>query len=944
MMDFTNVQDVALSILKATARAIRLNEEKDVRLPGDTQEEHYNIVSGNSTSLMTLARLILKVVHGSEVRGRVIATQSDPMFTDAYSSTYEKAYRILNFRASTKLEDGLRTYVNEIKQEGIRHLQSRIAHECSKDQSRNKKTLAIDFSQRLQIPSPTCKELAKAIEVLEEDFIKINQSTGAEACLNDCGLITKCINTGECKCIEDRCLSKLKGFMDSLEQSQLGYLSPGSQTSVANTAVQSNNKKIVIIGSGPTALCASVRLKELGHQDWKIYEKATSEVSLEEGYLDRTIDKHDFQWDFGSVQTLTSHYRWFDDLLDVAMLNTEWINSRDTRLAYVRRKFIKEPLLYHIKELPKDEAFEILSDLMELKSTANNDLKRNTVSEWALKTYGKSFANKFILPKIEKEWGRKESLMSYSYERIDLRKLGSSLLDLELENKSVRYPSEGNAYLWESIRRLAEISKPEDTSPVASISVKDKQIKFSDKSSVSYDALISTMSLDKLITLVSPDNPRLSALSPQLKENISPITIVGIGFSGKLPKHLEGIKAIEFPESHYPFYRVTVLSNLSPKLAPSNAFSLLVELGGARDTLKQHDMVPKIIELLKNATVIGNQKMVTSIVKEYEYGRPVPFYSGDSVLHDIQAELQSSNIWSRGSFGTWKYEASASVDQLCLQGVEAVDNILFHFPETTINYPERVMSMYRNVLPVGDDVHQLKPTNFYFLEFDFVIARRCSEDVSWLSELIPLLFGSETSLGSFKIFIYEECEDKNVLHDEQLHITRQMISAPDPGFETVAYLTHMKRMKGQPQEGDVSVFLSAKQTDVAELERTIRQLSSPSSTRQHFSYIGGNYINVKCETQEGEHCSSICKIFSSILRREGACPKGLSSYSSAGFYVSKQRLNQVRKPAIIAALDYISQNPKAAQQIGLMWHSIFYEPDRFSPQTNPSSVTSSKED
>jgi len=79
MMDFTNVEDVASSILKATERAIRLNEEKDVRLPGftqdcltshianyihlsgDTQEEHYNIVSGNSTSLMKLARLILKV-------------------------------------------------------------------------------------------------------------------------------------------------------------------------------------------------------------------------------------------------------------------------------------------------------------------------------------------------------------------------------------------------------------------------------------------------------------------------------------------------------------------------------------------------------------------------------------------------------------------------------------------------------------------------------------------------------------------------------------------------------------------------------------------------------------------------------------------------------------------------------------------------------------------
>ena len=48
--------------------------------------------------------------------------------------------------------------------------------------------------------------------------------------------------------------------------------------------------------------------------------------------------------------------------------------------------------------------------------------------------------------------------------------------------------------------------------------------------------------------------------------------------------------------------------------------------------------------------------------------------------------LQKQDIWSRGRFGSYKYEV-ANQDHSCMIGVEAVDNMLFGSKEFTVFYP-----------------------------------------------------------------------------------------------------------------------------------------------------------------------------------------------------------------------------------------------------------------
>ncbi len=64
------------------------------------------------------------------------------------------------------------------------------------------------------------------------------------------------------------------------------------------------------------------------------------------------------------------------------------------------------------------------------------------------------------------------------------------------------------------------------------------------------------------------------------------------------------------------------------------------------------------------------------ICRRLEHGYPTPSVERDGVLVDALPFLRQYNIWSRGRFGSYKYEVG-NQDHSLMLGVECADNVLF---------------------------------------------------------------------------------------------------------------------------------------------------------------------------------------------------------------------------------------------------------------------------
>jgi UDP-galactopyranose mutase len=442
-----------------------------------------------------------------------------------------------------------------------------------------------------------------------------------------------------------------------------------------------DQKRIVIIGAGPTGLGAGYRLRELGYSNFLILE-ARDKVG---GLASSEKSANGFTYDIGG-HVLFSHYEYFDRLFD-KLLGDEYQELLRESWVWMCDRFLPYPFQNNIKYLPREIVLECLLGLIEAQKQPFDLARFSNFEDFIQGVFGAGIAKHFMMPYNFKVWAHPPGMMNKEWigERVSVvdikRVLGNVVLDRNDAgwgpNATFKYPRHGGTgglfermepYVAENLRLNAK---------TVAVDAGNHEILLEDGTRERYDYLLSTMPMDLLVGSMNGDVPE-TVRDQASKLRHSGSYIVGVGIRQPAPSKKCWMY---YPESNCPFYRLTYLSNYSPEVVPdaSTNYSLLAEISRSEfKPVSKCTVIDETIQGMVNTRMISEsdrEDIVDTHVIDRDYTYPIPSLERDQALATIHPWLESVGIFSRGRFGAWRYEVG-NMDHSVAQGVEWVNRIV----------------------------------------------------------------------------------------------------------------------------------------------------------------------------------------------------------------------------------------------------------------------------
>jgi protoporphyrinogen oxidase len=457
----------------------------------------------------------------------------------------------------------------------------------------------------------------------------------------------------------------------------------------------SENKKIVIIGAGPCGLGAAWRLQELGIENFALYEKNDFVGGLSASFT----DERGFTWDIGG-HVLFSHYDYFDRLMQELIPEKGWLAHERESWIWMRNRFIPYPLQHNIGRLPQRDMLECLAGLLRCDTSRSFDFESSTFLDWIMHSFGDGLAKHFMIPYNKKVWAYPPEMLDAHWigERVavpDVHRIMDNIINDRDDcswgpNNTFSFPLHGGTgAIWRELAGRLPAEKLHTGVALQGWNSRKKILYFSNGDETRYDYLISTIPVNQLLMADRHEPP---AERPPFVSSAT--NIIGVGLKGTPPEKLTTKCWMYFPEDDNPFYRVTMFSNYSYNNVPGTDYwSLMGEV--SESELKPVDADRLLEDALQgfiNTGLIEDRNAIeTTWTHRAPVAYPTPFLGRDRLLNHWLEHLKNHDVYSRGRFGSWKYEIG-NMDHVVMQGVEAVENILFGTPELTLRAPGMVNS------------------------------------------------------------------------------------------------------------------------------------------------------------------------------------------------------------------------------------------------------------
>ena len=440
-------------------------------------------------------------------------------------------------------------------------------------------------------------------------------------------------------------------------------------------------QRILIIGAGPCGLACGRELSRLGCEDWLILERADHPGGLASSVVDRA----GFTWDLGG-HVVFSHYNAFDALLEEVM-GAE-ILSHD-RSSYVRfgGRWIPYPFQNNLRYLPEDLVAESLQGLKD----ASGGTPDMDFATWMRATFGRGITRLFMEPYNHKVWATAPERMASSwiaervavidYERaLDSVRNGNDDVAWGPNNRFV-FPAAGGT--GEIYRRLAarferQIRYSEE---VVEIDAARRSVQIGSGEELRYTSLVSTMPLDLLVASLADCPPEVRGAAAQLRHN--GVYMVGVGYQTPLADEKSWMY---FPQDDAPFYRATNFAKYSAENVPggdtARFCAYMTETSYSPEKpVSGADLRERVEAGLRASGVVDGRPAIASVhLEDIPYAYPVPTLERDASLSTIQPWLRQHEIFSRGRFGSWRYEVG-NMDHAVKMGIDAARQLVLGEPE-----------------------------------------------------------------------------------------------------------------------------------------------------------------------------------------------------------------------------------------------------------------------
>ena len=428
--------------------------------------------------------------------------------------------------------------------------------------------------------------------------------------------------------------------------------------------------ELLIIGAGLAGLSVGYHAQQQ-QINYELYEAG----SVVGGYC-RTIERDGFRFDYsGHLLHLKDPY--FQSLVEDLLVDNLNILNRNA-VIYSHGEFTRYPFQANLFGLPSHVVKECLLKFVKAYYD-NEDLptkEYRTFYDWIVAKLGTGIGEHFMFPYNEKLWTvpTEEMTCEWLSEYVPKPKL-EDVFNGAFEDQSKGFGY--NATFWYpkhgGIQALcdalaARISNIHLNKSVTAINLATKTVRFASGNSSSYEKLISTMPLNRLVeALEGPVPEEVLAAGSRLRHNSVLIVNLGVKGANLTDKHW-----IYLPEKKYTAYRVGSYSNFSSDLAPEGTTSYYIEIGYQQGWNVDKDaLVTKAVEeMIEIGLIRSLDDIMVKEVVDLECAYVIyDQHHGESRM-TIMDFLAHHNIVSIGRYGNWEY---SGMEEAMIQGKMAVE-------------------------------------------------------------------------------------------------------------------------------------------------------------------------------------------------------------------------------------------------------------------------------